>query len=39
MLVATLVAGWVKPLWLQWIAGLFVFGLEALFLATYAVRL
>jgi|HubBroStandDraft_5_1064220.scaffolds.fasta_scaffold149375_2 hypothetical protein len=39
MLVATLAAGWAKPLWLQWIAGLFVFGLETLFLATYAVRL
>ncbi len=38
MLVATLVAGWAKPLWLQWTAGLFFFGLEALFLATYAVR-
>ncbi len=36
MLVATLIAGWAKPLWLQWSAGLFVFGLEALFLATYA---
>jgi hypothetical protein len=38
MLVATLIAGWAKPLWLQWIAGLFIFGLEALFLATYAVH-
>jgi hypothetical protein len=38
MLVATLVAGWAKPVWLQWIAGLFVFSLEALFLATYAAR-
>jgi hypothetical protein len=38
MLVATVIAGWAKPLWLQWIAGLFVFALEALFLATYAVR-
>jgi hypothetical protein len=36
MLVATLIAGWAKPLWLQWTAGLFVFALEALFLATYA---
>ena len=36
MLVATLIAGWAKPLWLQWTAALFVFGLEALFLATYA---
>ena len=35
MLVAMLIAGWAKPLWLQWIAGIFVFGLEALFLATY----
>jgi len=39
MLVATLIAGWAKPLWLQWIAGLFILGLEALFLAVYAVRL
>jgi hypothetical protein len=38
MLVATLIAGWAKPLWLQWIAGLFLFGLETLFLAVYAVR-
>lgn len=38
MLVATLIAGWAKPLWLQWTAGLFIFGLEAFFLATYAVR-
>jgi len=38
MLVATVIAGWAKPLWLQWTAGLFIFGLEALFLATYAVR-
>jgi hypothetical protein len=37
MLVATLIAGWAKPVWLQWIAGLFIFGLEALFLATYAI--
>jgi hypothetical protein len=37
MLAATLIAGWAKPIWLQWIAGLFMFGLEALFLATYAV--
>jgi hypothetical protein len=39
MLVATLIAGWAKPLWLQWIAAVFIFGLEALFLAVYAVRL
>jgi hypothetical protein len=38
MLVATLIAGWAKPLWLQWTAGLFIFALEALFLATYAVQ-
>ncbi|HWY16352.1 MAG TPA: hypothetical protein VNX86_14545 [Rhizomicrobium sp.] len=38
MLVATLIAGWAKPLWLQWIAGIFIFGLETLFLAVYAVR-
>ena len=38
MLVATLVAGWAKPRRLQWTAGLFVFGLEALFVATYAAR-
>jgi hypothetical protein len=38
MLVATLIAGWAKPVWLQWIGGLFIFVLEALFLATYAVR-
>ena len=37
MLAATLIAGWAKPIWLQWVAGLFVFGLEALFLVTYAV--
>ncbi len=36
MLAATLIAGWAKPVWLQWIAGLFIFVLEALFLATYA---
>lgn len=36
MLVATLIAGWAKTLWLQWTAGLVVFGLEALFLAVYA---
>ena len=39
MLIATLIAGWAKPLWLQWAAGLFIFGLEVLFLAVYAVRL
>ena len=38
MLVATLIAGWAKPHWLQWTAGLFIFALEALFLATYAAR-
>ena len=38
MVVASVAAGWAKPLWLQWIAGLFVFALEAIFLATYAVR-
>jgi hypothetical protein len=37
MLVATLIAGWAKPLWLQWIGCLFIFGMETLFLATYAV--
>jgi hypothetical protein len=36
MLGATLIAGWAKPRWLQWAAGLFVFALEVLFLATYA---
>jgi hypothetical protein len=36
ILVAALIAGWAKPLWLQWAAGLLVFGLEALFLAVYA---
>lgn len=36
MFAATLIAGWAKPPWLQWIAALFVFTLEALFLATYA---
>jgi hypothetical protein len=36
ILTATLIAGWAKPLWLQWAAGLLVFGLEALFLAVYA---
>lgn len=35
MLVATLIAGWAKPLWLQWAAALFIFALEALYLATY----
>jgi hypothetical protein len=38
MVVATVIAGWAKPLWLQWGAGLFVFALEALFVATYSVR-
>jgi hypothetical protein len=38
MLVATLIAGWAKPLWLQWTACLFVFSLEAIFVVTYAVR-
>ncbi len=38
MLVATVIAGWAKPLWLQWGAGLFVFGLETLFVVTYSVR-
>jgi hypothetical protein len=38
MLAATLIAGWAKPAWMQWIAGLFILALEALFLATYAVR-
>lgn len=36
MLAATLIAGWAKPLWLQWMACLFILALEALFLATYA---
>jgi hypothetical protein len=36
MLVAALIAGWAKPLWLQWTAGLFTFSLLVLFLATYA---
>jgi hypothetical protein len=38
MLIATLVAGWAKPRWLQWAAGLFFFSLLALFLATYTAR-
>ena len=38
ILAATLIAGWAKPLWLQWTAGLFVFGLEAIFVVTYAAR-
>ena len=38
MLAATLIAGWAKPTWLQWAAGLFIFGMEALFLAVYAVH-
>jgi hypothetical protein len=38
MLIATLMAGWARAVWLQWAAGVFVFGLEALFLATYQVR-
>jgi hypothetical protein len=38
MLVATLMAGWARALWLQWTAGVFIFGLEALFLATYQGR-
>ena len=38
MLAATLIAGWAKPLWLQWTACVFIFGVESLFLATYAVR-
>ena len=38
MLVATVIAGWAKPLWLQWTAGLFVLSLEAIFVVTYAVR-
>jgi hypothetical protein len=37
MVAATVIAGWAKPLWLQWVAGLFIFSLEALFVATYAV--
>jgi hypothetical protein len=39
MLVATLIAGWARPLWLQWVAGALIFGLQALFLVTYAVHL
>ena len=38
MVVATVIAGWAKPLWLQWGAGLFVFALEAIFIVTYSVR-
>ena len=39
MLIATLMAGWARALWLQWTAGVFIFGLEVLFLATYHGRL
>ncbi len=35
MLIATLIAGWAKPLWLQWTAGLFILALEVLFIAFY----
>jgi hypothetical protein len=35
MLAAMLIAGWARPRWLQWGAGLFVLALEALFVATY----
>jgi hypothetical protein len=38
MFIATVIAGWARPAWMQWIAALFIFGLEALFVATYTVR-
>lgn len=38
MLAATLIAGWSKPPWLQWVACIFIFGMEVLFLTIYAVR-
>ena len=36
ILVATLIAGWARSVWLQWAAGLLVLFLEVLFLAVYA---
>jgi hypothetical protein len=38
MLVATLIAAWAKPLWMQWTAALFMFSLYAVYIATYVAR-
>jgi hypothetical protein len=35
--VATLLAGWARPVWLQWGAGAALLGAEVFFLVTYAV--
>jgi hypothetical protein len=37
MLIAALIAGWARPRWLQWVAGLAMLGLQTWFLCTYAV--
>lgn len=38
ILAATVIAGWAKPLWLQWTAAVLILGLEAIFVVTYGVR-
>jgi hypothetical protein len=37
MAVAVLVAGWARPARLQWLAGVAMFGLNLVFLLTYAI--
>jgi hypothetical protein len=39
MLVATVVAGWARAGWLQWVAGVFVLWFGGLFLASYQARM
>ncbi|MEI9890674.1 MAG: hypothetical protein WDN45_08825 [Caulobacteraceae bacterium] len=37
MVVGVMIAGWARPLWLQWAAAALMFGSELYFLATYAI--
>jgi hypothetical protein len=36
MLIAALLGGWARPVWLQWLGGLVMAGSESFFLATFA---
>ncbi len=35
--IALIIAGWVRPKWIQWLAAALVFGLEVFFLINYAI--
>ena len=36
MLIAALLGGWARPVWLQWLGGPVMAGSESFFLATFA---